>query len=151
MTWHRIISHERTFIHPRVFVLLQWTSYYNHAMGYTEKERRKKSAKWPRNWLKEQTAANCQQHPTISLQAQQKKKELVGGLEVTAATLWTMEGRHWIFQMVSVGLLEKQTTWDLFQEPVVMVTGVSANQKCLHPGGSLLQHMSLCLHLESDA
>lgn len=36
-------------------------------------------------------------------------------------------------QMVSVEQLEKQTTRDPFQEPVVMVTGLSANQKCLYP------------------
>lgn len=120
-----------------VFTLLQWintASYYNHAKGYTAKGREGRGpARWQRDWLKEQIAATPQDFSPSSVA---RERELVGGLEVTAARLWTTEARHWMLQMVSVGLVGKQTTWDLFQEPVVMVTGLSANQKCLHPGGS---------------
>lgn len=128
MTWH-IIHSECSYCYNEL-ILLFLTIIPRATLPKGKKGG--KPARWQRNWLKEQTAAT----PQVSLQAQQQERELVGGLEVGAAVLWTTEARRWMLQMVSVELLEKQTTWDLFQEPVVMATGLSANQKCLHPGGS---------------
>jgi hypothetical protein len=46
-----------------------------------QKRKRGKSAREQRS---REIAANSQQHPKISLQVQQKEREQVGGLEVTA-------------------------------------------------------------------
>lgn len=46
---------------------------------------------------------------------------------------------------------EKQKTQDPLPRACRDGDRLRANQKCLHMGGSLSQHMSLCLHLEADA